>query len=111
HLLPKLLQLHVSWAESDAEALQSALTEWPNGGMNFAKQDVRSPDDFAAMAKLVRAEHFAGRVLISSDLEAHRAHLQGFIDLGFNEIYVHNVGRNQEAWIRAYGEHVLPKLK
>ena len=108
--LPKLLQLHVSWAESDEEALQTALTEWPNGGMNFPKQDVRSPDDFAAMAKLVRPENFTGRVLISSDLEQHRAYLQGFIDLGFNEIYVHNVGRNQEEWIKAYGKHVLPKL-
>lgn len=109
--MPKLLQLHVSWAETYEEALQSAITEWPNGGMNFPKQDVRSPDDFAAMAKLVREEHFKGRVLISPDLEQHRAQLQGFIDLGFNEIYVHNVGRNQEQWIKAYGEQVLPKLK
>jgi coenzyme F420-dependent glucose-6-phosphate dehydrogenase len=109
--LPKILQLHVSWATTDEEALQSALTEWPNGGMNFPKQDVRSPEDFAAMAKLVRPEHFKGRVLISSDLEQHRAHLQSFIDLGFNEIYVHNVGRNQLEWIEAYGTHVLPRLQ
>jgi coenzyme F420-dependent glucose-6-phosphate dehydrogenase len=109
--MPKLLQIHVSWAETYEEALQSALVEWPNGGMNFPKQDVRSPDDFAAMAKLVRAENFKGRVLISTDLEEHRAQIQGFIDLGFDEIYVHNVGRNQEAWIKAFGEHVLPKLK
>ncbi|PDW04104.1 TIGR03557 family F420-dependent LLM class oxidoreductase [Candidatus Viridilinea mediisalina] len=109
--MPKLLQLHVSWATTYDEALQSALVEWPNGGMNFPKQDVRGPEDFAAMARLVRPEHFQGRVLISPDLEAHRAHLQGFFELGFDAIYVHNVGRNQEQWIKAYGEHVLPKLK
>ncbi len=109
--MPKLLQIHVSWAETYEEALQSAITEWPNGGMNFPKQDIRSPEDFAAMAKLVRAENFKGRVLISADLDEHRAQLQSYIDLGFNEIYVHNVGRNQEQWIRAFGEHVLPKLK
>jgi coenzyme F420-dependent glucose-6-phosphate dehydrogenase len=109
--MPRLLQIHVSWAETYEEALQSAITEWPNGGMNFPKQDIRSPEDFAAMAKLVRAENFKGRVLISADLDEHRAQLQSYIDLGFNEIYVHNVGRNQEQWIRAFGEHVLPKLK
>ena len=109
--MPKILQLHVSWAATDEEALQSALTEWPNGGMNFPKQDVRSPEDFAAMAKLVRPEHFKGRVLISSDLERHRAHLQSYLDLGFDEIYVHNVGRNQLEWIEAYGTQVLPKLR
>ncbi len=109
--LPKLLQLHVSWAATHEEALQNAMTEWPNGGMNFPKQDVRSPEDFAAMAKLVRPENFKGRVLISPDLEEHRAHLQGFLDLGFDEIHVHNVGRNQEEFIRVFGEQVLPKLK
>ena len=106
--MPKLLQLHVSWAESEQEAMQSALVEWPNGGMNFPKQDVRAPEDFAAMAKLVRPEHFKGRVLITPDLDAHRAHLQGFIDLGFNQIYVHNVGRNQAAWIKPTASTLSP---
>jgi alkanesulfonate monooxygenase SsuD/methylene tetrahydromethanopterin reductase-like flavin-dependent oxidoreductase (luciferase family) len=79
--------------------------------MSFPKQDIRSPDEFAAMAKLVRPEDFAGRVLISPDLEAHREHLQGFLDLGFDEVHVHNVGRNQEAFLRAFGAHVLPRLR
>jgi coenzyme F420-dependent glucose-6-phosphate dehydrogenase len=109
--MPRLLQLHVSWAETYEEALHNAIDQWPNGGMNFPKQDVRSPDDFAAMARLVREENFKGRVLISTDLDEHRAHLQGFVDLGFDEIYVHNVGRNQEAFIKAFGEQVVPKLR
>ncbi len=109
--MPKLLQVHLSWADTYEEALQNAITEWPNGGMNFPKADIRNPEDFAAMAKLVREENFKGRVLISTDLDEHRAHLQGFADLGFDEIYVHNVGRNQEAFIKAFGEHVIPHIK
>ncbi len=108
--MPKLLQLHVSWARTYDEALQNAITEWPNGGMSFPKQDIRSPEDFAAMAKLVRPENFAGRVLISTDLDEHRAHLQGFLDLGFDEIHVHNVGRNQVEFIQVYGEEVIARL-
>ena len=41
----------------------------------------------------------------------HRAHIQRFVDLGFDEIHVHNVGRNQTAFINAFGEHVIPNLK
>lgn len=108
--LRRLLQVHVSWANTYEEALQNALTEWPNGGMNFPKQDIRTPEDFAAMAKLVRPENFAGRVLISTDLDEHRALLQSFIDLGFDEVHVHNVGRNQEEFIKVFGEEVIPKL-
>jgi coenzyme F420-dependent glucose-6-phosphate dehydrogenase len=103
-------QLHLSWAETDAEALANAMTEWPNGGMKFPKQDIKSPHDFALIAKLVRPEDFKGRMLISSDLEAHRREIQKFIDLGFDQIYLHNAGRNQRQWIEVFGREVLPKL-
>jgi alkanesulfonate monooxygenase SsuD/methylene tetrahydromethanopterin reductase-like flavin-dependent oxidoreductase (luciferase family) len=109
--MPKLLQVHVSWAETQAEAEAQALAEWPNGGMAFPKQDIRNPEDFANMAKLVRIEHYANRMLISADLDEHVAHLQEFVDRGFDEVHVHNVGRNQPAFIRAYGERVIPQLK
>lgn len=109
--MPKLLQLHMSWAETYEEAMQNALTEWPNGGMPFPKQDIRSPEDFAEIAKLVRPENFKNRMLISPDLEEHRAYIQQFIDLGFDEIHVHNVGRNQEQFIKAFSEQVMPRLK
>jgi coenzyme F420-dependent glucose-6-phosphate dehydrogenase len=105
-----ILQLHLSWAPTDDEALKNAMVEWPNGGMKFPKQDIRNPGDFEQMAKLVRPEDFEGRMLISSDLEKHRAEIQKFLDLGFDQVYLHNVGRNQEEWVEAFGREVLPKL-
>ena len=108
--MPRILQLHLSWAETDEEAMKNAVTEWPNGGMKFPKQDIRSPSDFAQMAKLVRPEDFEGRMLISSDLEAHRREVQRFLDMGFTKVYLHNVGRNQVEWAEAFGSEVLPGL-
>ncbi len=109
--MPRIIQLHVSWAGSDDEAVEQAVREWPNGGMNFPKQDIRNPEDFAAMARLVRPENFKGRVLCSADLDVHCDHIQHFIDLGFTEVYVHNVGRNQAEFIEAYGRQVIPSLR
>jgi len=106
----KILQLHLSWAPTDEQALRNAVTEWPNGGMKFPKQDIRSPYDFEQMARLVRPEDFAGRMLITSDLDAHRADIQRYLDLGIDRVYLHNVGRNQAEWIEAFGRDVLPKL-
>ena len=108
--LHKILQLHLSWAPTDEEALRNALTEWPNGGMKFPKADIRSPFDFEQMAKIVRPEDFKGRMLISSDPEAHTREIQKFIDLGFDRVYLQNVGRNQLQWIDVFGKQVLPKL-
>jgi coenzyme F420-dependent glucose-6-phosphate dehydrogenase len=109
--MPRIMQLHVSWAESREAAVDQAVREWPNGGMAFPKADIRNPEDFEAMARLVRPEHFENRVFISADLQEHTAHIQHFVDLGFDEVYVHNVGRNQEAFIEAYAREVLPRLR
>jgi coenzyme F420-dependent glucose-6-phosphate dehydrogenase len=108
--MPKILQLHLSWAETDEQALANAVTEWPNGGMKFDKGDVRSPFHFEQMAKLVRPEDFEGRMVISADPDVHRAEVQRYLDLGFDRIYLHNVGRNQLEWIEVFGRDVLPKL-
>ncbi len=98
------------FCDGHEEAMRNALTEWPNGGMKFPKADIRSPNDFAQMAKLVRPEDFEGRMLISADPDAHRREIQKFIDLGFDRVYLHNVGRNQLEWINVFGKQVLPKL-
>ena len=108
--MPKVLQLHLSWDETDERALANAMTEWPNGGMKFPKADIRSPFDFEQMAKLVRPEDFEGRMVISADPDVHRAAIQQYVDLGFDRVYLHNVGRNQARWIEVFGRDVLPKL-
>ncbi len=109
--LPKLLQIHVSWARTDAEAIDNAVREWPNGGMPFPKQDIKNPEDFAAMAKLVKPSDFTNRVLMTSDLSQHVAHIQHYVDMGFDEIHLHNVGRNQAEFIEVFGRDVLPALR
>jgi coenzyme F420-dependent glucose-6-phosphate dehydrogenase len=109
-VMPKVLQLHLSWAPTYEEALANALTEWPNGGMKFPKGDIRSPFELEQMAKLVRPEDFEGRLVISEDPDVHRAYIQKFADLGFDRIYLHNVGRNQREWIEVFAANVLPGL-
>jgi len=109
--MPKILQLHVSWARTEDVAVDNAVREWPNGGMAFPKQDIRNPEDFAAMAKLVRPENFVNRMLISSDVGRQVANIQQYIDMGFDEIHIHNVGRNQAEFIDVFGKEVLPELK
>ena len=70
----------------------------------------RSPYEFIQIARLVRPEDFEGRMLVSSDPDVHRAHLQRYLDLGFDRIYLHNVGRNQREFLEVFGREVLPGL-
>jgi G6PDH family F420-dependent oxidoreductase len=109
--MPRLMQIHVSWAKTREECVEQAVREWPTGGMPFPKQDIRSPEDFEAMRRLVRPEDFRNRVLTSPDLDEHVAEIQKYVDFGFSEVYIHQVGRDQGAFIEAYARDVLPKVK
>jgi hypothetical protein len=60
---------------------------------------------------MVRPEHFTNRVLISADLDEHAANIAKYVEMGFDEIHVHNVGRNQAEFIKVYGDRVIPKLQ
>ena len=108
---PKLLQLHVSWARTEDEAVANAMKEWPNGGMPFPKQDIKNPEDFAAMARLVRPEDFRNRVLMATSADQLVEHVQHYVDIGFHEVHLHNVGRNQLEFIDLVGREVIPNLK
>src|SRR3954451_23235262 len=98
----RVLQLHLSWAETDEQALANAMDQWPNGGTKFPKADIRSPVDFEQLAKLGRPGGFEGRMLITSAPDAHRAYIQRFVDLGFDRVYLHNVGRNRAEWSQVF---------
>jgi len=108
---PKLLQLHVSWAKTEAEAVDNAMREWPNGGMPFPKQDIKNPEDFAAIARMVRPEDFKNRVLMTTSADELVEHVQHYVDIGFHEVHLHNVGRNQSEFIELVGREVIPNLK
>lgn len=111
YLRQVLLQVHLSWAPTEQEAVRNALEEWPTGGMPFPKADIRSPDDFKAMAARVRPDDFEGRMVISEDPDVHRQALQRYLDMGVDRIFIHNVGRNQVEWFDEFSRSVLPKLR
>ncbi len=73
--------------------------------------DLEMPEDFEQVAAYIRPDDVRPHVLISSDLGQHTGWLRGFAELGFEEIYLHHVGKEQEDFIRAFGDEVLPILK
>lgn len=109
---PLLLQVGLSWAPSEDEALRAAHAEWRfnaiGGDVNW---DLPTPQAFELATRFVRPEDMRGCVLVSADLGRHRAWLAEYAELGFAEIQLHQVGRNQEAFIEAFGAHVLPALR
>jgi coenzyme F420-dependent glucose-6-phosphate dehydrogenase len=109
---PLFLQVSLNWAPSEAEALQGAHEQWRTnvlgGQVNW---ELRSPADFDTATRFVKPEDMRESVLISSDTAQHVAWLAEYIEIGFEEIQLHQVGRNQHNFIDAFGAKVLPQLR
>ncbi len=108
---PASIQVHVSWAPTEQEALRIAHDQWRTNV--FAPPlcwDLATVEQFDEAAKHVRPEDVRNAVLVSSDLAQHAEWLHEYAELGFDAIYLHHVGQEQRAFIDAFGEHVLPRL-
>jgi len=108
---PVALQVHVSWAPDEAEALRIAHDQWRTNVFSPPLcWDLATVEQFDEAAKHVRPEDLHGAVLISADLDRHVQWLSELAELGFGAIYLHHVGQEQRAFIDAFGERVLPRL-
>jgi probable non-F420 flavinoid oxidoreductase len=109
---PVHLQVHLSWADSDEEALRIAHDQWRTNvfGPPLA-WDLETVEQFDEAAAHVRPEDMRDAVLISADPERHTAWLHELAELGFQEVHLHHVGRDLGPFIHTFGERVLPELQ
>ena len=106
-----VLQMHLSWAQTDEEARDLALRNWRFNVVEPERaENCASPDDFEEATRDLRAEDLEGHVIMSSDPDRFVATIAEVANLGFDELYLHNVGGNQRAFLAAFAEHVLPRL-
>lgn len=108
---PAYLQVHVSWAPSDDEAIALAHDQWRSNV--FAPPvcwDLELPAHFDEASRHVTPEHVRGSVLVSSDTSWHRDRLAEVVELGFDGVWIHHVGQHQLDFIEAFGRDVIPEL-
>jgi coenzyme F420-dependent glucose-6-phosphate dehydrogenase len=109
---PACGQLHVCWAKSEAEARKTALEYWPNGaisGSHFLELPI--PSHFEEATELVDEEAIAESVVCSPDPEVHLEAIREYVDAGYDHVYVHQVGPDQDGFFDFYEGSVLPALR
>jgi coenzyme F420-dependent glucose-6-phosphate dehydrogenase len=106
------MQVGLNWAATEQQALQGAYEQWRynvlGGEVNW---DLRTPSDFETATRFIRVEDMRESVLISADIRQHQAWLRQYIELGFEELYLHQVGVNQREFIDAFSTDVLPAIR
>jgi probable non-F420 flavinoid oxidoreductase len=108
---PAALQVHLSWAPDEEQALRIAHDQWRTNVFSPPLcWDLATVEQFDEAARHVRPEDMHSAVLISADAGRHASWLQELADLGFETIYLHHVGFEQRAFIETFGAQVLPRL-
>jgi len=108
---PLVVQVHLSYAGDEDTALRIAHDQWRTNV--FAPPlcwDIDSVETFDEAAKHVPLEAMRDSVQVSADPDRHAAWLNDLVDIGFDEVYLHHVGQEQQEFIDVFGAKVLPQL-
>ena len=111
-----------AWPNADVrremleESIEVIRELWQGGvqshrGRRGAPPDPADAAHFEQAAQLVTTQMLAEEVVCGPDVDRHVAALKRYADAGFDELYVNQVGPNQDAFCEAYSRHVLPALR
>ena len=109
---PRFGQVHVCWAEDEAAARRTAHEWWPNAAIGGELGlELPLPRHFEQAAETVREEDVAETVACGPDPERHIEAIREYADAGFDHVWVHQIGPDQQGFLRFYRDQVLPKLR
>lgn len=108
---PRFGQLHVCWAETEAQARRTAYQWWPNAAIHGIASDLRLPGDFEEVALMLSEDDVARAVVCGPDPERLVAAIRAYTDAGFDNVYLHQVGPDQEGFFRFFEGDLMPRLQ
>jgi coenzyme F420-dependent glucose-6-phosphate dehydrogenase len=109
---PMIVKVQLSYSRNEEDAIDGAYDQWrTNIFQGTVLGDLYKVEQFDALGEFVTIDKLKEMVNISSDLQVHSDFIKSYIDLGFDTIILHNVNRDQETFIKDFGEKVLPQFK
>jgi coenzyme F420-dependent glucose-6-phosphate dehydrogenase len=105
-------QVTVCWAITEAEARKTMHRIWPTAGLQGdLTQELPLPKHFEDAASLVTPESLAEHTPLGPDPEPYIAAVREYLDAGVENVYIHQVGSDQEGFIQFFREELQPALK
>jgi G6PDH family F420-dependent oxidoreductase len=109
---PRYGKVTVCWAETEEEGVQTAFEYWATAGVKGAlKPELPLPYHFEQAVEMVTPDDVKKKIVCGPDVQRHVRQIQKFLDAGFDHIFVHQVGPDQEGFFRFYAEKILPQFR
>ncbi|KRE43547.1 TIGR03557 family F420-dependent LLM class oxidoreductase [Knoellia sp. Soil729] len=109
---PAVAALKVAYAPTRDEGVDHAHRLWSNAGVpGELAQVLPTPAHFEQASSLVTREATSGSVAAGSSLDEHLEAFEPYLHVGFDTLYVANMGPHYRDMIEFYGREVLPALR
>jgi coenzyme F420-dependent glucose-6-phosphate dehydrogenase len=109
---PKICQIDVCWATTKEEAKDTAFAYWPISGLKGPlSTELRLPEYFEEATQGLTPDEATQTTALGPDPEDHIKLINKYRDLGYDHIYVHQIGPAQEEAIKFYQNEILPSFR
>lgn len=110
---PCVVQVHLSWAPTDEEAVAIALEQWRHGPAVQPPEtwDIADPEEFDRRAADVDEAEIRGALLVEHEPARLAERIAEIVGAGFDGAYLHHVGREQAPFLTMAGTDLLPALR
>lgn len=108
---PTVAAVKVCWDPDEAHARKLAHTLWATdllpGQIN---QELATPAHFAQVVQLVGEAEVSEVISCGPDPERHAQAIGAYLDAGFDEVYVQQIGADQAGFLRSFEREIRPRL-
>lgn len=109
---PRIGQMTLCWAKTEAQARKTALKYWRQGGLKGPLSvELALPQFFEEASEIVSEDEIAKSVICGPDPEVHLAAIKEYIKAGFTHICLHQVGPEQDGFFDFFERELMPQFK
>ncbi len=109
---PRYAQVDLCWAEDAATARKVVHEVWPNAGVpGQLSQDLPTWTHFEQASGMVSEEDATKSTPCGPEVEPVVESVRQYLDAGYDHLYFHQIGPDQNGFFRFWSEQLQPALK
>jgi coenzyme F420-dependent glucose-6-phosphate dehydrogenase len=106
---PAIGQVTLCWGESVKAARHTAREWWPNVAVQGgASQELPAPTHFEELTQNVTDEELGELISCGPEPQAHLEQIQAYLDAGYDQVYLHQIGPDQRGFIEFAARELMP---
>lgn len=107
---PCYAELNVCVADDEQKARQFVAEHWPIAAVSGPMYaELPLPSHYQHLSRMIRPEDV--RVPVGPDPEPHIRGLRQYLDAGYDHVFVHQIGPEQDRFLEFYAREVIPRVR